>query len=252
MLVPFCKSSNYILFLYSCEYRYGFHAVFIWIQCGLHIVFLWIQVWNSCEYRYGEFTGIQYRIHTVKTVYVYYNYLDSILFSCDCGYEFHTVFLCVVFLWIQIWIAYCIPVNTVWIPYCIPLNAGINTILYSSMWYSCAYRYGSHTVFLFIWVWILYCNPVSTVWIPYYIPVNTVWIPNCIPVNASINSILYSWVWYSCDYNFQFPTAFLWIQYKIHTWLRISFAERLQCELNWVQHYMGNMHNLEYTISQWK
>ena len=66
--------------------------------------------------------------------------------------------------------------------------------------------YSSH---VFLWI---------HVWIPYYIPVNTVWIPNCIPVNASINSILYSWVWYSCDYNFQFSTAFLWIQYKFHTW----------------------------------
>ena len=112
MLVQLCKNSNCIIFLYSCEYRYGFHAVFKWIQCGFHIVFLWIQVWTSFEYRYGEFTGIQYRILTVKTVNMYYNYVDPILYSRECRYKFYTIFLWLVFLWIQIWIAYCIPVNT--------------------------------------------------------------------------------------------------------------------------------------------
>ena len=43
-LVPFCKNSNCIHPIYSCEYIYGFHTIFLSIQCGFQIVFLWMQV----------------------------------------------------------------------------------------------------------------------------------------------------------------------------------------------------------------
>ena len=45
------------------------------------------------------------------------NSVDSKLYSCTCKYKFHTVFLSVVFLWLQFSTLFCITVNTVWIPY---------------------------------------------------------------------------------------------------------------------------------------
>ena len=97
--------------------------------------------------------------------------------------------------------------------------------------YSCEYMYGFHTIFLskqcgfqIVFLWM-------QVQIPYCI------LECGIPVITIFNSLLYY-----CEYCMN----------SILDGLRIFFVERLQCELNGVQHYMGNMHNLEYTISQWK
>ena len=68
-------------------------------------------------------TGIQYRIHTVKTVNMYYNYVDPILYSRECRNKFYTIY----------------PVPG------IPVNTDMVCVLYS-----CEYRNGLPTIFLWI------------------------------------------------------------------------------------------------------